>query len=163
MNWGLISLIFAHLVLVLLLYVVVRHTRWNLLIKAGAIAAVGYLCMLSVRSYPPLMGWPTTVDLPKRFNLVGMTVEEPNKSTQTHGRIFLWVTDMQQQIGKNIPRGYEMPYTPALHNKLNETSKKLRKNLPQLGETTKSRNPMTGEWETDLQFFDMPDPLFPEK
>ena len=163
MNWGLIGIVFANAVLVLLLYVLVRHTRWGFLIKTAAIVAVGFVILTTVRSYPPLMGWPTSISLPKRFNLVGLTVEEPNKSTQAKGKIYLWVTDMEQQLGKNIPRGYVLPYTPELHNKLNETAKKMRKNLPQLGESELVRNTVTGKMEVDLQFFDMPDPLFPEK
>ena len=163
MNWGLIGIAFAFTVMALLLYVLIRHTRWGFLIKTGAIIAVGFLCVTTVHSYAPLMGWPTTVNLPKRFNLIGMTIEEPNKSTQAKGKIYLWITDMAQQLGKNIPRGYQLPYTPELHNKLNETSKKLRKNLPQLGESELKRNTVTGKMEVNLQFFDMPDPLFPEK
>jgi hypothetical protein len=163
MNWGLVGLFFAYAVLAILLYVLIRHTRWGFLIKTAATIAVGCLFYVSAHSYPPLIGWPTSVDLPKRFNLIGMSVEEPNKTTQTKGRIYIWVTDMEQQLGKNVPRAYVLPYTPALHNKLNDTSKKLRKNLPQLGESEKRRNETTGAMEVDLQFFDMPDPLFPEK
>jgi hypothetical protein len=75
----------------------------------------------------------------------------------------MWVTDMEQQVGKHVPRSHVLPYNPMLHNKLNEATKKLRKNLPQLGETEWLRNPITAKQEVDIQFFDMPDPLFPEK
>jgi hypothetical protein len=163
MNWGMLGIIFAYLVLALLLLVLLTRTRWGLTVKALAVVAVGLVGYSTVISYSPLIGWPTGIGLPKRFNLVGIHVDEPNKNTQTKGTIYLWLTDMEQQIGKNIPRAYKIPYSPALHNKLNEASKKLRKNLPQLGETEFVRNAVTGRPEVDLQFFDMPDPLFPEK
>jgi hypothetical protein len=163
MNWGLVGLLFAYLMLALLLYVLIRHTRWGFLIKTAAAAAVAYLFFVGAQSYPPLIGWPSNIDLPRRFSLIGVSVEEPNKTTQTKGKIYIWVTDMEQQLGKNVPRAYVLPYTPALHNKLNDTSKKLRKNLPQLGESAKRRNETTGAMEVDLTFYDMPDPLFPEK
>ncbi len=163
MNWGLTGMTFAYLVLALLLLVLLTRTRWNWTIKGLAIVGVAALTYSTAISYSPLIGWPTGIRLPKRFNLIGIHVDEPNKNTQAKGTIYLWLTDMEQQIGKNIPRAYKIPYTPALHNKLNEASKKLRKNLPQLGETDFVRNAVTGRLEVDLQFFDMPDPLFPEK
>ncbi len=163
MNWGMIGIIFAYLVLALLLLVLLARTRWGWTIKGLAIAGVALLTYSTAISYSPLIGWPTGIALPKRFNLVGIHVDEPNKNTQAKGTIYLWLTDMEQQLGRSIPRAYKIPYSPALHNKLNEASKKLRKNLPQLGETEFVRNAVTGRLEVDLQFFDMPDPLFPEK
>ncbi|MGQ0657701.1 MAG: hypothetical protein ACT4NU_06330 [Chromatiales bacterium] len=163
MNWGIIGITFAYLVLAVLLAGLIFRTRWGWYVKTVFVVLVALFCYATFQSYAPLIGWPTSVGLPHRFNLVGVTVDEPNKTTQAKGRIYLWVTDMEQQLGRHVPRAYVLPHTPLLHTKVTDAGKKLRKNLPQLGEVEVARNRTTGAKEVNIQFFDMPDPLFPEK
>jgi len=163
MNWGIDGIVFAYLVLALLLASLLFKTRWGWYIKSTAVVLVGILYYLTWQSYSPLIGWPTSVDLPKRFNLVGISVEEPDKTTQAKGKIYLWVTDMEQQLGRHVPRAYILPYSSALHAKVTEAGKKMRKNLPQLGEVEIIKDSASGKRDASIQFFDMPDPLFPEK
>lgn len=163
MNWGIVGIAFAYAVLLLLLAGLIFRTRWGWYVKGICAVLVAALFLATFRSYAPLIGWPSSVALPQRFNLVGVAVEEPNKTTQARGRIYLWVTDMEQQLGKHIPRAHVLPYTPQLHAKVTDAARKLRKSLPQLGEVAIGTNRTTGAREVDIQFFDMPDPLFPEK
>jgi hypothetical protein len=161
MNWGLAGILFAILVLGLLLAVLLFRTRWHRAIKAAAILCVMIFIHATVKSYPLLTGWPTTTELPERFNLMGVQFEEPNKSTQTKGWIYLWVTDLMD-FDNQTPRAYVLPYKAELHSKLYDAGQKLRKSLPQLGEVIRVRNSITGKLEIDLQFYDMPEVLMPK-
>jgi len=161
MNAGVTGIIFSNIVLGVLLLTLMFRTNWNLFIKIAAVFCVVGLYHTTVKSYPFLTGWPTTISLPQRFNLEGVLFDEPNKSTQTRGRIFIWATDLKD-MRKPVPRAYVLPYTPVLHTKLYDAGQKLRKSLPQLGEVITVRNPITAKEEIDLQFFDMPDVLLPK-
>ncbi|MGH8119026.1 MAG: hypothetical protein ACRESK_00255 [Gammaproteobacteria bacterium] len=161
MNAGMTGILFASMVLAILLLTLVFRTSWHLMIKAAAIFCVIALCQSTITSYPSLTGWPTTIRLPQRFNLEGVQFDEPNKSTQSRGRIFIWATDLKD-IRKPVPRAYVLPYTPALHTKLYDAGQKLRKSIPQFGEVITVRNPITAKEEIDLLFFDMPDVLLPK-
>jgi hypothetical protein len=161
MNWGMIGIIFANIVLLLLLGTLLFRTRWAWTIKGAAVASVVFLYYATFISYPSYAGWPTTIRPPERFSLLGVIFEEPNKSTQTRGRIFLWATDMKT-LDNQKPRAYELPYSPLLHSKLYDAGQKLRKQIPQLGEVEIVRNPITAKEEIGLQFFDMPDVMMPK-
>lgn len=161
MNAGMTGILFSNIVIAVLLLTLVFRTRWHLIIKVAAIFCVVALYQTTVASYPSLTGWPTSIRLPQRFNLEGVLFDEPNKSTQSKGRIFIWATDLKD-IRKPVPRAYILPYTPALHTKLYDAGQKLRKRVPQLGEVILVRNPVTAKEEIDLQFFDRPDVLAPK-
>ena len=161
MNPGMTGIIFANMVLGILVITLIFKTRWNAAIKIAAMLSVIMFYHTTVQSYPALMGWPTSINLPQRFKLEGLLFDEPNKSTQSRGRIFVWVTDLKD-FRKPVPRAYVLPYTPALHTKLYDAGQKLRRSLPQLGEVIIVRNSITAKEEIDLQFFDMPDVLMPK-
>ena len=161
MNPGMTGIIFSNIVLGILVLTLVFTTRWNAMIKVAAMLSIIMFYYVTVKSYPELMGWPTSIKLPQRFNLEGVLFDEPNKSTQSRGRIFVWVTDLKD-FRKPVPRAYVLPYTPVLHTRLYDAGQKLRKRLPQLGEVVMARNPVTAKEEIDLQFFDMPDVLMPK-
>jgi hypothetical protein len=166
-NLGHLSLVLAFLMLALLAWVVVRHSRWHWGVRACAAGAVVALAFVTYRSYPALLGWPSAAELPERFTLVGAHVEEPNKTTQTRGAIYLWVRDLLAAVDAP-PRAYLLPYTAGLHAKVVAAEVKLRKGLPQLGErssaTDGASDPLDfGKADVTVEFFDMPDPLFPER
>jgi hypothetical protein len=67
-----------------------------------------------------------------------------------------------------------VPYSNQLHQRIADAGNKLRKGLPQLGETKEEDDkggPIEeakdgtryGQKSVRVEFFDMPDPLFPEK
>jgi hypothetical protein len=165
MLWGLAGIIFASLVLAVLTLNLVLNSNWPWLIKLPCVALVGVFYWTTAHSIGPLMGWATSYPLPERFNLMAMQVQEPDKATSSKGSIYLWVTDMQHGRGQYLPRAYVLPFTPELHAKVTDASTKLRKNLPQLGEVTPAPAGPTdfGIKGPDINFFDMPDPLFPER
>ena len=70
------------------------------------------------------------------------------------------------------PRAYKLPYSDALHEKIIKANAKLSKAIPQLGEFKEPDEDNILQLEDDsritqismqIEFYDMPDPLFPEK
>ena len=119
-----------------------------------------------------MLGWPTDDTLPQRFNLVAIYVQEPDKSSGAEGEIFLWATDMAKGPRGAEPRAYRVPFTGALHAKVVAAGNKIRKGLPQLGEISEEQvgpharptdATQGGQKSVAIEFFDLPDPLFPEK
>ena len=73
------------------------------------IALVSAFYLVTYYSMPPLLGWPTAADLPKRFNLVAIFVNEPDKSSGAPGEIFLWATDLAKGSWRFLSK---LAYTP---------------------------------------------------
>lgn len=166
------GLVAAFVLVALLLLVICLTTRFSWHIKGGLIGVVSLFYLVTYYSFPPLLGWPTDSDLPQRFNLVALFVQEPDKATGDSGEIFLWLTDLERGPARDEPRAYRVPFSADLHAKVVEAGTKMRKGLPQLGElvdenlgpngrpTDESRG---GQQSVAIEFFDLPDPLFPEK
>ncbi|MGE0385896.1 MAG: hypothetical protein AB7Q97_14275 [Gammaproteobacteria bacterium] len=164
----------AYVLIALLLVALLVYSRWTWKVKAAAIAIVTAFYFVAYHSVPPLLGWPTGSALPQRFKLVAAFVREPDKATGASGAIYLWATDMLAGPGADTPRAYRLPFTPELHTRVVDAREKLRKNMPQLGEikndeerTGPPGRPGTqrrpGQESVRIEFFDLPDPLFPEK
>ena len=166
------GLVAAFVLIALLLLGVNIYSNYSWRIKAMLIVLVSGFYIVTYYSLPPLMGWPTDAELPKRFNLVAIYVQEPDKTTGDPGEIFLWLTDFDKGPRRNEPRAYRVPFEGDLHAKVAEAGTKMRKGLPQLGELVdKNLGPKGrpsdenrgGQQSVDIDFFDLPDPLFPEK
>jgi len=168
---GIAGLIAAYVLVALLLLGLVLYSHWRWRIKALAIVIVSAFYVVTYVSFPPLLGWPVDGPLPERFNLVGVYVQEPDKVTGAQGDIYLWLTDMRAGPADSVPRAHRLAFTPQLHAKVVEAGTKLRKNLPQLGEVEpldgRGGVPLDssqyGQRSVGLEFYDLPDPLFPEK
>lgn len=169
---GTSGLVAAFVLVALLLLILNLYTRWSWQIKAAMIAVVSAFYLVTYFSLPPLLGWPTDAALPERFNLVAIVVHEPNKSKGTPGEIFLWATDLAAGAGETEPRAYRVPFSNELHARVVEAGNKMRKGMPQIGEVndeppTPGARPTDvsegGQKSTAIEFFDLPDPLFPEK
>jgi hypothetical protein len=186
---GTSGLVAAYVVVALLLLVLNLNARWSWVVKAAAIVVVSMLYLVTYYSIPPLLGWPTEQQLPKRFNLIAVYVQEPDKATGRAGEILLWASDMAEGPRGAEPRAYRLAFSPALHEQVQEAGNKIRKGLPQLGEVkeekiaghAKAAGSAEGEQKkvdtagkaadavaggqssTIIEFYDLPDPLFPEK
>jgi amino acid transporter len=169
---GTSGLVAAYVLVALLLLILNLYTRWAWQLKAALIALVSAFFLVTYFSLPPLLGWPTDADLPKRFNLVAIFVQEPDKTSGAPGEIYLWATDMVAGSGATEPRAYRVPFSSELHARIVEAGNKMRKGMPQIGEI-REEPPASGGRPTDeshggqksvaIEFFDLPDPLFPDK
>ena len=166
--WGIVCFIAAYLLLAVMAFNVVMRSDWGLPLRLVAVLLVGALYWATMKSIPPLLGWPTTAMIAPRFNLIGVHIREPDKAGTDKGNIYLWVTDMEAGMGQYTPRAHVLPFTPELQTRVAEAGVKLRKNLPQMGEASEVEDDRglghrTGRTSVHLDFYDMPDPLFPEK
>ena len=169
---GTIGLVTAYVVLALLLLFACLYATWGWTAKSILIVLVSTFYLVTYFSFPPLMGWPTDSPLPERFNVVALYVQEPDKKNSTEGTVFLWITDLDIDPRISTPRAHKLPFTESLHAKVVEASNKLKKGLPQLGEIIEEEaGPAAvpedgregGQKSIAIEFFDLPDPLFPEK
>lgn len=169
---GTAGLVAAFVLVALLLLSLNLYTRWSWRIKASMIVVVSVFYLVMYVSLPPLMGWPTADEMPKRFNLVAVYVQEPDKASGSKGEIFLWATDLSQGPRGAEPRAYRVPFSGELHARVVEAGNKMRKGLPQLGEVREEQvgpnarptdESQGGQKSVAIEFFDLPDPLFPDK
>lgn len=115
-------------------------------------------------AWPGIQGWPSNRDLPKQFFLHAVNIDEPSN-------IYLWGTEFTQGLGQTKPRAYRLPYSPALHDKVDKATRKLRKGLPVIGqvaETTGANEELNDLQQTqisdaNINFIDAPHSLVPGK
>ena len=169
---GITGLITAYILIAILLLSLNLYSKWSWYIKATAIALTTVFYIVSYISVPPLLGWPTSDDPPARFRLVSAYVEQPNKLTGAEGGIYLWLTEIDDLSDTPEPRSYKFPYSDPFHEEILKVQSKLNKNILQLGEfEEREEAPLlenieekrTANISSKISFYDMPDPLFPEK
>lgn len=156
--------------LAVLLLSINLYSNWSWQVKAGTIIITTCFYVVSYFSIPPLLGWPTSEQLPKKFKLVAAEVAQPNKTTGAEGSIYLWVADVDDLSSSRPPRAYRLKYSDLLHEQVLNAKIKLGKGTPQLGEikepdaTVKQVDETrTSQASAKIEFYDLPDPLFPEK
>lgn len=169
---GMTGLIAAYVLVALLLLSINLYSNWSWKVKAGSIVATTLLYVVTYLSFPPLLGWPTGEMPPQRFRLVGADVVQPDKMTGAKGMVYLWVKDLDDLSARSHPRAHKLPYTSDLHEAVLSAKSKLQKGMEQLGEfklpldanarevDTLSRG---GQQSVEIDFYDIPDPLIPDK
>lgn len=172
MTLGITGLLAAYVLTALLLLSLNLYSDWSWRVKAGTIIATTLFYAVSYLSFPPLLGWPTGEAPPQRFRLVAADVLQPDKATGAAGKIFLWLKDLDDLSARPSPRAYELPYSGALHERVAQAQAKLEKGMQQLGEFRPpeegnrrrvDRLTRTVEQAVNIEFFDLPDPLIPDK
>jgi hypothetical protein len=169
---GITGLVAAYVLIAILLLSINLYSNWSWNVKAGTIVITSAFYIITYLSFPPLLGWPTNDNPPERFRLIAAHVEQPDKITGDEGAIYLWLTQIEDLSWSAPPRAYELPYTNALHELVINTKSKLDKGIPQLGEFNDTHQnlidelkdaPRSGQESVKIQFYDLPDPLFPDK
>lgn len=130
--------IVSYTLLAVLLLVMILYSRFHWGLKAFVVVLVTAFYPISYVSLVDLLGWPTGTHLPERFRLVAAQVYEPDKTQGTQGEIYLWVTSLADNAGRSVPRAYKIPYSAALHAKLEEAEKGLKNGIGQMGEMVES-------------------------
>jgi len=138
--------------------------------KTITIIITSVFYIISYISFPPLLGWPTNQKLPAHFRLLATEVHQPDKLTGEEGSVFLWLKEVEDITTLVLPRAYVLPYSSLLHEKIINVQSKIDRGIPQLGEYEEDsmrqeviNSSETGQKSLDIQFYDLPDPLFPEK
>lgn len=166
------GLVAAFILVALLLLSLNLYSNWSWPVKAGAIVITTAFYIITYVSFPPLLGWPTDEAPPANFRLLAAHVEQPDKVTGEDGMIYLWLAYIDDLSTNSPPRAYKFPYSNELYEKVVEANAKLHKNVPLLGEYEEpdergklqvDDDSRRGLKSVNVQFYDLPDPLIPDK
>lgn len=169
---GITGLIAAYVLVALLLLSINLYSNWSWKVKAASIVVTTFFYVVTYLSFPPLLGWPTRELPPERFRLVGADIVQPDKLTGAEGMVYLWLKDLDDLSGRTQPRAYKLAYSADLHEMVLKATSKLKKGMPQLGEFKEPLDPNAREIElpgrlgqksVEIDFYDLPDPLIPDK
>ncbi len=168
---GIAGLVAAYVLIGLILLSINLYSNWSWKVKAGTIILTSIFYIVTYLSYPHLLGWPTSENLPERFQLIAAHVRQPNKITGEVGAVYLWVTRIENLASPSPPRAHRPEYSNELHEMVINANSKLNKGIAQLGEAEDHDNiiddlrdaPRSGQKSIKIQFYDLPDPMFPDK
>lgn len=169
MTYGYLGIFAAYALLALLVMGVLVHSRWRWPVKATATVAVAAFYFVTWIAHPGILGWPVDRDLPRKFRLHSAYVQQPDKTSNSPGAIYLWVTDVEELGHRGTPRAYQIPYSAPAHEVVTNSMSRLHKGMSQMGELT--GHIVTGLHDptrsasvlAPVTFFDIPDALFPDK
>jgi hypothetical protein len=165
------GIIISYLIIALLLISFIVYSKRSLKIKVVSCIITAIFFQVSFMSYPPLLGWATSENLPVRFRLISAHVKQPDKLSGDEGTIYLWLTKLDDLTSVQTPRSHKLPYSNVLHEKVINANAKLDKGIAQLGEFENKQDiDIIGKGKSNIelisnqiQFYDLPDPLFPDK
>ncbi len=168
---GVSGLIAAYILTAVLLLSINLYSNWSWKVKAGTIIITSLFYIITYISYPELLGWPTPDNPPERSRLIATHVEQPDKITGAEGSIYIWITRIDNLASSNPPRAFRLEYSNDLHEKIVNVNSKLDKNIAQLVEFEDHDNvidelrdaPRSGQKSVNIKFYDLPDPMFPDK
>ncbi len=170
MTLGITGIISAYILLALLLLSINLYSKWSWQIKAATIVLTSVFYVITYYSLPGLLGWPTSQNPPAQFRLLAAHVEQPDKEKNTTGAIYLWLSKVINMTELTKPRAYEFDYSAELNEKVINVNAKLNKNIDQIGEFKEPDDVMNevneqkrGVKSIKIEFYDLPDPLFPDK
>ncbi len=170
MTLGITGIIAAYILLALLLLSINLYSKWSWHIKAATIILTSAFYIISYYSLPTLLGWPTSQNPPTQFRLLAAYVEQPDKEKNTKGAVYLWLSKIINMTELAEPRAYEFDYSAELHEKIINVNAKLHKNIKQIGEFkdpddtfNQVNEQKRGVKSIKIEFYDLPDPLFPDK
>jgi hypothetical protein len=165
------GIITSYLIIAVLLINMVIYSKWSLKVKTVGCIITAVFFLVSIMSFPPLFGWATSENLPVRFRLISAYVQQPDKLSGDEGTIYIWLTKLDDLTTVQVPRNHKLPYSNVLHEKIINANAKLDKGIAQLGEFEDKQDfAMIGKDGSNIelnsnqiQFYDLPDPLFPDK
>ncbi len=166
------GLIAAYVLIAILLLSINLYSKLSWQVKAGAIVMTTIFYVITYISFAPLLGWPTGESPPNNFRLIATHVQQPNKITGDEGAIYLWLSHIDDMTKNSPPRAYKFPYSNNLYERIVVAKAKLNKGTPLLGEFNEIDEmnmvqvedaSKMGQESVNIQFYDLPDPLIPDK
>ena len=112
--------------------------------KAAMIFLSLYFCLSVGFSVSDFMGWPTDEDLPEKFLVHWLVVDEPDAKTGDEGNIYIWLKQNPEiektydswddylisfYDGEARPRSYRLPYSRPLHEQAQEAIGMIREGM----------------------------------
>ena len=170
MALGITGIIAAYILLALLLLSINLYSKWSWQVKAATIVLTSAFYVVTYYSLPALLGWPTSQNPPSQFRLLAAHVVQPDKEKNTSGTVYLWLSKIINMTELSEPRAYEFDYSTELHEKIINVNAKLDNDIAQIGEFKEPddifnevNEQRRGVRSIKIEFYDLPDPLFPDK
>ena len=170
MALGITGIIAAYILLALLLLSINLYSKWSWQVKAATIVLTSVFYVVTYYSLPALLGWPTSQKPPSQFRLLAAHVIQPDKEKNTSGTVYLWLSKIINMTELSEPRAYEFDYSAELHEKIINVNAKLDNDIAQIGEFKEPddifnevNEQRRGVRSIKIEFYDLPDPLFPDK
>tara|TARA_Y100001951_G_C11283093_1_gene266726 strand:+ start:676 stop:1281 length:606 start_codon:yes stop_codon:yes gene_type:complete len=135
-----IELGFVLIATLILWFIIGSKGHW--LSKAVVIFSSLYFCLSVGFSIKDYMGWPTEEDLPDKFVVYWLVIEEPDKQTGNKGSVYIWVQPLSKAKntsetwedyllsfynGQSKPRAHQMSYSKDLHERAQEAIEMIRR------------------------------------
>lgn len=170
MSHSILLLVTVFSLLAFLLLCLCLWTRWPVWLKTGLVVAVSLFYVVAYDTMHAMLGWPAEQALPRRWVLLALVVEEPNKERDSKGNLFVWVNALENNRPAAEPRAYRLPYDKDLHSLFGEAMKKNRQGITQLGTHEPRVGPKGFSWlrpasdeKLNIKISDLPRPQLPEK
>lgn len=134
--FALAGTIAIYLVLAVLLLSLNIFSLWRWWVKAAAIIVTAACVVVAYFTISAMIGWPSVMALPQRFNLVATRIIEPDRATGAPGHVYLWVEELNANyVPVTAPRGYEMPYSAHLADDTQDAQSKINSGQKVLGQS----------------------------
>jgi hypothetical protein len=114
MTLAVIALSIAYVVVAALLLSLNMATRYRAAVKVTAIILVTAVYVLAWYGYRGITGWATSEPLPENFRVHWLMIEDPQKSSDKPGAIYMWVRELDEAgfpIG--APRAHRIPWSDS--------------------------------------------------
>ncbi|MEC8875995.1 MAG: hypothetical protein VYE43_04035 [Pseudomonadota bacterium] len=168
-----VGIIASYIILTAMLLIFSLRTNFHWGIKTATVIVVSIFYITSYLAFFSILGWPSARDLPETFRLISAQINEPNKITGMSGKVYLWVTPLNENSGITIPRSYQLEYNPELHRIIAEAKVKIKNDVPQIGEIKNKEDSLaireqaktkyTVYKASKIRFYDAPTTGMPEK
>ena len=139
------GILFCLLAALLLWVIIGGKGHW--LVKLLLIVPTIWFSLAVSYSLPTMLGWPSEAELPAKYEVIGVKVENPNLKTGYPGRILVWAIDMDPKNtkyrwslykpDKESPRVHEIPYSKRMHKMAQRAQMLLRKGKRVMGSNGK--------------------------
>ncbi|OUX43108.1 MAG: hypothetical protein CBE21_02915 [Proteobacteria bacterium TMED261] len=102
-------------------------SRFATLIKLAGIFVVTGFYFATYFGHRELSGWPIDQELPEKFRLVWVAIDEPEKKDGVDGEIFFWIRELNENNeAVTKPRAYILPFDLALAERVQEAQEKIQ-------------------------------------
>ena len=108
-------LILSYLLIASLLLLFCFFTPFSRKVKLTGIFVVAAFYFSSWNSYINILGWPSTEDLPEKFRISWVVIQEPSKGDRKEGGLYLWIRKLNEVNDEPVKLIAEFPLHPAMN------------------------------------------------
>ena len=109
-------LILSYLLIASLLMIFCFFTSFTRKVKLAGILFVTLFYFVSWTNYINILGWPSSEELPDRFRISWVVIQEPSKGDNKEGGLYLWVRHLNEvNIPYGMPRSYKLVWNEENH------------------------------------------------